>query len=201
MKNFLAVSLLMWPLAAFGQHYVTGVRVTIAPPAFRLDAPLPAPSPRHQWIAGYWAWRAAKHVWIAGHWTMPPVPGYVWEPASWDNQGGVWIYYEGYWRSPDSPDPRFVYQPPPPPVQAEIVETPPPPPIEEMRSPIPFPAALWISGFWDWNGFRHVWVAGRWSARPPGYAWDDYRWKHRHDGKWEHRHGHWHPRNEDKDDD
>jgi len=197
MKKIVFLVVLICPPAALAQHFVTGVRVAIAPPALRLEVVPQAPSLRHQWIAGYWAWRAGKQMWIAGQWTMPPSPGYVWEPARWENRGGAWFYYEGHWRPADAPDPSYVYQPPPPPGRAEIVEMPPPAPIEEVRPALPFPGAIWIPGFWDWNGNGHVWVAGRWSARPPGYEWEDYRWKHRHDGKWEHKHGHWHPREDD----
>jgi len=197
MKKIVFLAVLMCPLAGFAQHFVAGVRVTIAPPALRLEVVPQPPSLRHQWVAGYWAWHAGRQVWIEGHWTLPPAPGYVWQPASWENRGGVWFFYEGYWRPADAPDPGAVYQPPPPPGRAEIVETAPPAPIEEVRPPLPFPDALWIPGYWDWNGLRHVWVAGRWSARPPGYVWEDYRWKHRRDGKWEHKHGHWHPHDDD----
>ncbi len=199
MKKALFLAVLLCPLAGFAQHFVSGVRVTIAPPALRLEMVSPAPSPRHQWIAGYWAWRTGRHLWMDGHWTLPPAPGYVWQPASWENRGGAWFYYEGHWRPGEAPDPGVVYQPPPPPGRAEIVEIAPPAPIEEVRPPLPFPDAIWIPGYWDWNGVRHVWVAGRWSARPPGYGWEDYRWKHRRDGKWEHKHGHWHPHDDDDD--
>jgi hypothetical protein len=197
MKKVVFLVILICPLAGFAQHSVSGVRVTIAPPALRLEVAPPAPSLRHQWIAGYWAWRASRQVWIEGHWILPPGPGYVWQPASWENRGGIWFFYEGYWRAADAPDPGVVYQPPPPPGRPEIVETAPPQPIEEVRPAAPFPDALWIPGYWDWSGVRYVWVAGRWSARPQGYAWEDYRWKHRRDGKWEHKHGHWHPHDDD----
>src|SRR5260370_27186533 len=151
---FLAV--LMCPLAGFAQNFVAGVRVAIAPPALRLEGVAPGPSLRHQWVAGYWAWHAGRQVWMDGHWTLPPAPGYVWQPASWENRGGVWFFYEGYWRAPDVPDPGAVYQPPPPPGRAEIVGTTPPAPIAEMRPPLPLPAAPLISGHWGWDGRRHV---------------------------------------------
>jgi hypothetical protein len=43
------------PLAAQAQFRVMpGIRVGVAPPALRYEAVPVAPSPRHQWIAGYW---------------------------------------------------------------------------------------------------------------------------------------------------
>jgi len=197
MKKVVFLVVLTCPLAGFAQHIVAGIRVNIGPPALRLEVVPAAPSLRHQWIGGYWAWHGGKQVWIEGHWALPPSPAYVWQPAWWENRGGAWYFHEGYWRSADAPAPGVVYQPPPPPGQPEIVENGPPPPIEEVRPPIPFPDALWIPGFWEWNGARHVWVAGRWSARPHGFVWEDYRWRQRRDGKWEHEHGHWHPRDDD----
>src|SRR2546426_12356569 len=130
MKKLLLAAALLWPQIALAQtRYVRGVRVTVAPPAVRVEAQPAAPSPRHRWIAGYWGWRGGQHVWLGGHWAMPPAVGYVWEPARWDNQGGAWMFYEGHWRVADQPDPQVVYQPPPPPVQPVVIEAQPPAPI------------------------------------------------------------------------
>ena len=92
---------------------VPGVRVTVAPPAPRHELAPPAPSPRHQWIAGYWGWRGGAHVWLAGHWALPPAPGYLWEPARWEEVGGSLVFFDGHWRPTDGPDPSQAYQPPP----------------------------------------------------------------------------------------
>ncbi len=173
---------------------VPGVRVTIAPPPLRLESAPRPPSPRHQWIAGYWGWRGGAHVWIAGHWALAPAAGYIWEPAWWENVEGAWMFHEGHWRTVDPPEQAQVYQPPPPPVEEVVVDEPPPQPIEEIRPPPPFPAAVWIGGNWHWSGARYVWVAGRWSPRPAAHEWERARWERRHDGKWVHRPGHWHPR-------
>jgi WXXGXW repeat (2 copies) len=192
-KLLLFVALLLPQVAVAQPRFIKGVRVTVAPPALRMEAPPPAPTPRHQWIAGYWGWRTGKHVWMEGHWALAPAPGYVWEPARWDSQDGAWVYYEGHWRAAEQPDANLVYQPPPPPVQEVVVATPPPTPLEEVQPAAPFEGAVWIPGYWHWNGIRHVWVAGRWSARPAGYGWEGYRWEKRRD-RWVHRPGHWHPR-------
>jgi len=200
MRNLIALSLTLaalcfLPGTSHAQfRHMPGIRVTIAPPALRMEVAPPAPSPRHLWIAGYWGWRGGAHLWIGGHWALPPRPGYIWEPARWEEVNGAWMFYDGHWRTTDVPVQQEVYQPPPPPVQEVAVETAPPAPIEEVRPAAPFVGALWIPGFWHWQGGRHVWVAGRWSATPAGHAWEADRWDHRKDGHWVHRPGHWHPR-------
>jgi hypothetical protein len=130
---------------------------------------------------------------MAGHWAIPPQPGYVWEPAEWQNVNGQWTFYDGHWRTADVVDPQMAYQPPPPPVQQVVVEAAPPAPIVEVRPAIPFDGAIWVPGYWHWNGNRHIWVSGRWSARPAGYRWEENGWSRRDDGRWERHPGHWHP--------
>ena len=190
-KTLLLMAVLLTPVAALGG--VVGIRINIGPPVPRMESPPVPPAPQYVWLPGYWAWRGNKYVWLEGHWVLPPAPGYVWEPPRWENQGGAWVFYDGHWRPAAQPDPGYAYQPPPPPVQPEVVETAPPPPIEEIRPPIPFGGAVWIDGYWHWSGVRFIWVGGRWSAPPSGYVWRPYRWDRREDGRWQHEHGHWHP--------
>ena len=66
-----------------------------------------------------------------------------------------------------------------------------PPPVRvEVRPAKPFPTAVWISGYWRWNGTRYVWVAGRWVRPRRGYAWVPGHWRHtRHGWRWVP--GHW----------
>jgi hypothetical protein len=193
LKLLVAVAVLSASSLAQAQvRYLPGVRVTIAPPVLRHEVAPPAPSPRHQWIAGYWSWRGNAHAWMPGHWAVPPSTSYVWEPARWESVDGAYSFYDGHWRPIDQPDPVMAYQPPPPPIEEMVVAAPPPAPIVEVRPPLPFVAALWIPGYWHWNGMHHVWVAGRWSARPSGYGWQEHRWEQRGDGKWVQHHGHWH---------
>jgi len=191
MKTFLLLMLL--PLAAQADlpRFVRGIRVTAPPPALRYEAPPPAPSRRHQWIAGYWAWRAGKNVWVGGRWAIPPAPGYVWEPARTVNESGATMFYDGHWRAGDDPDPAQAYAPPAPPVQEVVTDEAPPPAQEEVRPPPPFAGATWIPGYWSWSGGQHAWVAGRWSAQPPGYEWHEHHWDKRDDGRWVERPGHW----------
>ena len=181
MRRILLVALLWFPLPAFAQvtvqFSVPGVRVVAPPPPPRVEVQIARPSPAHVWIAGHWAWRGGAQVWVAGHWAMPPSAGYVWEPARWANQNGSWMFYEGHWRVAAPPQPTVVYQPPPEPAQPIQVDVAPPAPIVEARSAPPFAGAIWIPGYWHWNGHQHVWLAGRWSAPRQGWVWEPAHWQ------------------------
>lgn len=64
------------------------------------------------------------------------------------------------------PAPVLVGWAPPP----LLVETPPPP---------PFTGAVWVGGYWVWQG-NWVWAAGRWMAPPrPAYVWVNPYYEHR----------------------
>ena len=57
----------------------------------------------------------------------------------------------------------------------------PPPMLVEAPPPMPFPDAIWIGGYWTWQG-NWVWAAGRWSAPPqPHYHWVHPYYEHRDD--------------------
>jgi hypothetical protein len=192
-KKILLCFALLVPQVASAQVVVRPVRVVAAPPAVRVEVRPAAPSRRHVWIAGYWGWRGGKHMWFDGHWALPPGVGFVWQPARWEQVNGAYMFYEGHWAAAEAPVQEAAYQPPPPPVQAVIVGTPPPAPIEEVQPQIPFEGAVWIPGYWYWNGVRHVWIGGRWSAQPAGHVWMAPRWEHRGE-HWVHHPGYWHER-------
>lgn len=66
----------------------------------------------------------------------------------------------------------------PPPI---LVGWAPPPMLVDVPPPMPFAGAVWIGGYWVWDGYW-VWAAGRWAAPP----WPYYTWIHPY---YEHRHG------------
>lgn len=43
----------------------------------------------------------------------------------------------------------------------------PPPPATDMVTPSPAPNAVWIPGYWSYNGNSYAWVAGHWEIPPP----------------------------------
>ena len=80
-------------------------------------------------------------------------------------------------------EPEAYIPPPPPPVVSVYVEPPigQPPPIAvgwappamlvDTPPPPPFEAAIWVGGYWVWQG-NWVWMHGHWMAPPqPGYGW------------------------------
>lgn len=56
------------------------------------------------------------------------------------------------------------------------VDTPPPPPQQEVIGVAPYPDAVYINGYWGWEGGRHVWHHGRWDHGRPGYVWQPHHW-------------------------
>jgi WXXGXW repeat (2 copies) len=74
-----------------------------------------------------------------------------------------------------------------------VVDQAPPPPYVESVPAIPFAGAVWIGGYWGWNGGRHMWVPGRYEHGRPGYGWRPHAWVNEgghwrlHNGGWERR--------------
>lgn len=46
----------------------------------------------------------------------------------------------------------------------------PPQPYYEVQPAMPFPGAVWISGYWGYNGGRHQWTRVTTNARAPATA-------------------------------
>ena len=162
------------------------MEATIAPPPMRVEVKPPPPSPHDIWQPGYWQLQGARHVWIGGHWAEPPQAGMMWEAPKWESHAGKWDFHEGRWMAPVAA-PNVVYEPPTGP--DVVVETAPPPPRVEVRPPQP-PGAVWIPGYWQWAGKRHVWVGGRWSAAKAGMHWEADHWE-RQGARWHLVRGHW----------
>jgi len=66
----------------------------------------------------------------------------------------------------------------------------PPPPRVEYAGPPPAVGYIWIDGFWNWAGGRHVWSPGHWEAPRVGQRWVPHRWE-RDGNRWHLREGHW----------
>jgi hypothetical protein len=76
------------------------------------------------------------------------------------------------------------------PPAGEVVAVAPPPPQAEVVTVAPAVGWLWIAGYWNWYGGRHVWVPGRWVAPRPGYHWAPHHWERSGPG-WRQNPGHW----------
>ena len=44
---------------------------------------------------------------------------------------------------------------------------PPPPPPYDLQTAQPTTSAIWVVGFYDWDGYRYNWVPGHWEVPPP----------------------------------
>ena len=101
------------------------------------------------------------------------------------------------------PVPTYV-EPAPQPVVSIYVEPPiqqpapilvgwaPPPMLVETVAPLPFAGAVWVGGYWVWEG-NWVWAAGRWAPPPqPNYVWVHPYYENR-DGAVVFITGHWSP--------
>ncbi|HEX3062957.1 MAG TPA: hypothetical protein VHP55_09795, partial [Usitatibacter sp.] len=56
--------------------------------------------------------------------------------------------------------------------------------------PAPRAGYVWVPGFWDWRGHRHVWMRGHWEREHHGMYWHPNRWV-QNEGRWSLEHGHW----------
>ncbi len=74
-----------------------------------------------------------------------------------------------------------------------VASVPPPAPYVEVVPPPPYGGAVWLGGYWGWQGNRHVWVGGRYEAPRPGYTWQPHHWV-QHNNQWHLEGGAWRPR-------
>lgn len=51
---------------------------------------------------------------------------------------------------------------------AVVPPAPPPAPARDIVTPAPAPSAIWIPGYWNFNGAGYVWIAGHWEIPPTG---------------------------------
>jgi len=42
-----------------------------------------------------------------------------------------------------------------------------PPPPAEYQTAQPTPSAIWVYGYYDYDGYRYLWVPGHWEIPPP----------------------------------
>ena len=76
------------------------------------------------------------------------------------------------------------------PASAEIyVNIAPPAPRYEVV-PAPRAGYVWVPGYWDWRGNRHVWTRGHWERERHGFYYHPSRWIER-DGRYVLERGRW----------
>lgn len=141
-----------------------GPLVTKAPPAPIEELP-PETKPEGTqvvWIPGYWAWDDERddYIWVSGIWRDLP-PGRVWVPGYWltSDEGARWV--AGYWGDAGKARAQVEYIPESPPPSLEV----------GPNIPAPSDEAIWVSGFWVWQGHRYIWSPGCWHTVRPDYVW------------------------------
>jgi hypothetical protein len=72
-----------------------------------------------------------------------------------DHQNGT-IYYSEYAATSNIAVPE---QPPMPPPPADVITV------------QPTPSAIWIAGYYGFDGYHYYWVAGHWEIPPPNYGY------------------------------
>ena len=75
-----------------------------------------------------------------------------------------------------------------------VVQEPPPapaPPVEVITAQ-PSPAAIWIAGYWAFDGYRYVWAPGCWAMPPPHCRYYERPHWSRHGGGYVYVRGYWH---------
>ena len=65
-----------------------------------------------------------------------------------------------------------------------------PPPLRHEIIPAHRRGYIWVPGYWNWRGHRHVWVAGSWVRERRGYIYQPHRWEQRGNG-WYFNRGRW----------
>ena len=73
-------------------------------------------------------------------------------------------------------------------VNVDINIAPPAAPVEVI--PAARAGFVWVPGYYEWRGERHVWVTGHWIRERRGFHWVPAHWDHRGD-RWHFEPGHW----------
>ena len=73
----------------------------------------------------------------------------------------------------------------------------PPPPRSEVV-PSPRRGYVWVPGYWNARGNRHVWQAGHWEKSRNGYIYVQPNWVQR-DNRWQLERGGWNRGDRDRD--
>ena len=65
-----------------------------------------------------------------------------------------------------------------------------PPPARHETVPAPRRGYLWVPGYWNAKGNRHVWQIGHWERQRTGYYFTQPKWTQR-DNRWQLERGRW----------
>jgi hypothetical protein len=93
----------------------------------------------------------------------------TWRPGYWHWLDRSWVWLAGQWRVPQADIDA---------AQTTTAPVAPPAPQAEPVPVAPTTVAVWIAGFWQWDGAAWVWVPGSWQLRPSARAtWRPPSWR------------------------
>jgi hypothetical protein len=157
-----------------------------------LDNPVPIPDLQDEeiaatesdddlvWVPGWWDYQDGEWVWVDGAWEAVPFENAVWQPGHWgyDDDLNKWYWVDGYWKY--GTDPLEV---------SEIIDI--PDPLDEEIIEQTDENAVWVPGWWDWDG-SWQWVQGAWIVPPDDDAvWVPGHWEQTDWGNWRWVTGYW----------
>ncbi len=154
--------------------------VAKAPPMPIAERPgVDPPSPRAQWIEGYWEWDTNRddYVWVTGCWRVPP-PGKFWVNGFWKRGEQGYYRVPGFWS--DRQTDRIDYRKNGPP-EGHPDDEPGPAPGEDY---------FYVPGHYEPDGDGVVWKPGFWAKAQTGWAWVPAQWVHQPEG-WVFQRGYW----------
>jgi hypothetical protein len=108
------------------------------------------------WIGGGWQWNGTDYVWIAGMWRYVPPPIVATAAGSTQTTTTTTVTANAN----IAPPAQAVIMPSAAPTA--------PPPRTETIPPAPRAGAMWIAGYWTWEGTTWTWIVGRWQMPPEG---------------------------------
>jgi hypothetical protein len=57
-----------------------------------------------------------------------------------------------------------------------VVKAPPAAKVTVVKTPAPYPRAVWVNGHWNWRSGKYVWVNGYWRKPRHGFVWVQGHW-------------------------
>ncbi len=91
------IAMLFALLITFSFAVSAQMEVRIRPNAPVIGVRPAAPSPRHVWVDGEWAWRGGAYSYVNGYWAVPR-PGMIWVTGRWRPGRHGYIWVPGRWR-------------------------------------------------------------------------------------------------------
>jgi hypothetical protein len=87
----------VWAPGYWAPHGYAQVKIDLAPPTLRIDAPTPSPGAGLVWTPGYYGYQDGAYLWIGGSWLHPPSVGLAWNEPRYVGIGQRYYLQPGRW--------------------------------------------------------------------------------------------------------